>query len=554
MRIALAQINFHVGNFSYNLNKMVQAVKDAKKQHADLIVFSELSVCGYPPRDLLYSDDFLEQCIESVHQLAKVCKGIGAIVGGPSINEKRGGKRLYNSAFLLYDGAIQHVYHKGLLPTYDVFNEYRYFEPAKVFNTVVFKGKQIAITVCEDIWNINGLGIYPVNPPDILARQNPDMIINISASPFAWNHRPQRLQILMENAAKYKVPVFSANLVGGQTDLLFDGASAVCSADGKLVDVMPAFEESIRIYDLDEVLDHSGIEPHVVPSGPYKYRLMQQALVMGIRDYFRKTGIKKAILGLSGGLDSALTLVLAVKALGKENVWAVLLPGPYSSDHSVTDALQLANKLGVRHDTIPIYHVVNSFEKSLNPYFADTTSGIAEENIQARARAVILMGLSNKFGHMLLNTSNKSEAAVGYGTLYGDMCGGLSVIGDVYKTEVYGLARLINEKDEMIPHNTIVKPPSAELKPDQKDTDSLPPYEILDPILFRLLEKQQDPSTIIAEGFEEQLVRKIARMVFMNEYKRYQSPPILRVSPRCLGIGRDMPLEAANGKLLIING
>ncbi len=548
MRIALAQINFHVGNFSCNLNKMVQAVNDARKQYADLIVFSELSVCGYPPRDLLYSDRFLAQCMDSVHQLAKACTDIGAIVGGPSRNDKSGGKRLYNSAFFLHDGAIQQVCHKGLLPTYDVFNEYRYFEPAKEFNTVVFKGKRIAITVCEDIWNINGLGMYPVNPPDILALQNPDMIINISASPFAWNHRPQRLQILMENAAKYKVPVFSTNLVGGQTDLLFDGASAVCNAKGKLVDVMPAFEESIRMYDIGEVLDHPGIEPPAVPSGPDKYRLMQQALVMGIRDYFGKTGIKKAILGLSGGLDSALTLVLAVDALGKENVWAVLLPGPYSSDHSVTDALQLANNLGVQHITIPIGDVVKSFDKSLEPYFADTNGGIAEENIQARARAVILMGLSNKFGHMLLNTSNKSEAAVGYGTLYGDMCGGLAVIGDVYKTEAYGLARLINEKDEIIPDNTIVKPPSAELKPDQKDTDSLPPYEILDPILFRLLELQQDPSAIIADGFDEQLVRKIARMVFMNEYKRVQSPPILRVSPKCLGIGREMPIEAVNGE------
>jgi len=549
MRVALAQINFHVGNFSYNLNKMVQAIKDARKQYADLIVFSELSVCGYPPRDLLYSDRFLEECMDTVRQLAKICTDIGAIVGGPSRNENKGGKKLYNSAFLLYDGAIQEVYHKGLLPTYDVFNEYRYFEPAKEFNTINFRGKRIAITICEDIWNINAMGMYPVNPPDILARQNPDMIINISASPFAWNHRPQRLQVLVENAAKYKVPLFSANLVGGQTDLLFDGASAVCNADGKLVDVMPGFEEAVRVYSLDEVNDHQGIEPPLVSSGSVKYRLMKQALVMGIRDYFKKTGIKKAILGLSGGLDSALTLVLAVEALGKENVWAVLLPGPYSSDHSVTDAMQLASNLGVKHSTIPIGDLVKSFDKSLEPYFAGTASGIAEENIQARARAVILMGLSNKFGYMLLNTSNKSEAAVGYGTLYGDMCGGLAVIGDVYKTEAYGLARLINEKEEVIPHNTIVKPPSAELKPDQRDTDSLPPYEVLDPILFRLLEQQEDPSSIIADGADERLVRKIARMVFMNEYKRFQSPPILRVSPKCLGIGREMPLEAVNGAL-----
>lgn len=548
MRIALAQINFHVGNFSYNLDKMVQAVKDAQKQRADLIVFPELSVCGYPPRDMLYSDHFLNRCMDSVQKLANVCEGIGAIVGGPCRNKKTGGKRLYNSAFLLYDGAIQQVYHKGLLPTYDVFNEYRYFEPAKEFNTVVFKGKRIAITVCEDIWNINGLGMYPVNPLDMLAQQNPELIINISASPFAWNHRPQRLHVLMANAAKYKLPVFSANLVGGQTDLLFDGASAVCNSDGNLMDVMPGFEEVLRVYELKEVLQHRGIEPPGIPDDREKYSLMRQALVMGIRDYFRKTGLKKAILGLSGGLDSALTLVLAAEALGRENVWAVLLPGPYSSDHSVNDALQLAQNLDVQHSTIPIGDVVKGFEKSLEPYFAGTASGIAEENIQARARAVILMGLSNKFGHMLLNTSNKSEAAVGYGTLYGDMCGGLAVIGDVYKTEAYGLARLINEKEEVIPNNTIVKPPSAELKPDQKDTDSLPPYEVLDPILFRLVERQEDPSSIIADGADERLVRKIARMVFINEYKRIQSPPILRVSQKCLGIGREMPLEAVNGE------
>ncbi len=548
MRIALAQINLHVGNFGYNLDKMLEAIEAARKQHADLIVFSELSVCGYPPRDLLYSDRFLEQCMESVYQLAKACTGIVAIVGGPSRNKETGGKSIFNSAFLLYDGAIQNVYNKGLLPTYDVFNEYRYFEPATEFNTVMFNGKRIAITVCEDIWNIDGLGMYPINPPDILARQKPDLIINISASPFAWNHRPERLNILMQNASRYGVPVFSANQVGAQTDLLFDGASAVCNQKGQLVDVLPAFEEALCVYELDEVLQHPGIEPPKVPDDREKYRLMQQALVMGIRDYFRKTGIKKAILGLSGGLDSALTLVLAVEALGAENLWAVLLPGPYSSDHSVADALQLANNLGVRHSTIPINDVVKSFNKSLEPFFVDTASGIAEENIQARARAVILMGLSNKFGYMLLNTSNKSEAAVGYGTLYGDMCGGLAVIGDVYKTEVFGMAGMINERDEIIPNNTIVKPPSAELKPDQKDTDSLPPYDILDSILYRLLEKQQDPSAIIADGFDEQLVRKTARMVFMNEYKRFQSPPMLRVSPKCLGIGREMPLEAVNGK------
>ena len=546
MRIALAQINYHVGNFDYNLKKTLEALEQAHELKADLLVFPELSVCGYPPRDMLFSEAFLERCLEYVDKIATACVGIGAVVGSPSRNEKTAGKSLYNSAFLLYDGKIQDVYRKGLLPTYDVFNEYRYFEPAKTFNTVTFKGKRIALTVCEDIWNIDAQGMYPVNPPEILMREKPELMINISASPFAWNHRPERLRILSENAIRYRIPVFSANLVGGQTDLLFDGVSAVCNPEGMLYDAMPAFTEDVRVYDLEDVMRRPGSDIPVAPDQNEKIWLMREAIVMGIRDYFRKTGIKNAILGLSGGIDSAVTLVLAVEALGKENVWAVLLPGPYSSDHSVADATELAEKMGVMHSIISINHIVKSFESSLSDKFSDTEEGIAEENIQARARAVVLMGLSNKFGHMLLNTSNKSEAAVGYTTLYGDMCGGLSVIGDVYKTEVYGLARLINENQEIIPNNSIVKPPSAELKPNQKDTDSLPDYELLDAILYRLIDLQQDADALIRTGFEESVVKRVVGLINNSEYKRRQSPPVLRVSPKCLGIGREMPLEAAH--------
>lgn len=544
MRIALAQINLHVGNFTHNLNKMLDALEKARSQGANLVVFPELTVCGYPPRDLLFSAAFIEQCLQTVETFAKSCRGIGAIVGGPSPNSGHAGKSLYNTAFVLYDGKVQDMYHKGLLPTYDVFSEYRYFEPARQFHTVSFGGKRIALTVCEDVWNIDGQGLYTVNPPDVLMEGKPELMINISASPFAWNHKPQRLQILTGNARKYKLPLFSANLVGGQTDLLFDGASAVCNASGQLVDILPAFEEAIRLYDLDDVNRLPALEFPVHPTAEEKYSLMRQALVMGMRDYFAKTGLKKAVLGLSGGIDSALTLVLAVEALGSENVWAVLLPGPFSSDHSVADAKQLAVKMGVRHDIISINEAVKSFEHSLATFFKDTPTGIAEENIQARARAVVLMGLSNKFGYMLLNTSNKSEAAVGYGTLYGDMCGGLSVIGDVYKTEVYGISRMINKNDEVIPWNTINKEPSAELKPNQKDTDSLPEYELLDAILFRLLEKQEDEKQLIEAGFAKEIVSRVARMLHFSEHKRYQSPPVLRVSPKCLGIGREMPLEA----------
>ena len=544
MRIALAQINLHVGNFDLNLQKIHHTIQQARQQGADLVVFPELTVCGYPARDMLFSDAFIERCQQAVEEIADSCRGIGAIIGSPARQQSRPGKALFNAAFLMYDGKIQDVYHKGLLPTYDVFNEYRYFEPATEFRTVSFKGKRIALTVCEDIWNIDGHGMYGLNPPDLLSRESPDLMINISASPFAWNHRAKRMEVLTENARKYALPLFSVNLVGGQTDLLFDGVSAVCNGNGMIVDTLAAFEEDMRVYDLANVLQHTGHQPPALTGVHEKYACMRRALVMGVRDYFRKTGVKKAILGLSGGIDSALTLVIAAEALGKENVWAVLLPGPYSSEHSIADALALANKLGIKHDTISINDTVKSFENSLAGKFADTLPGIAEENIQARARAVVLMALSNKFGHMLLNTSNKSEAAVGYGTLYGDMCGGLAVIGDVYKTEVYGIARLINEKEEIIPHNTILKPPSAELKPNQKDTDSLPEYELLDQVLYKLVDLQMDAASIAAEGYDRSLVEKIAAMVFANEHKRLQSPPILRVSPKCLGIGREMPVEA----------
>lgn len=544
MRIALAQSNFHVGNFNYNLKKMESAIEAARHQEADLVVFPELSVCGYPARDLLFSGAFIDECLHTIDKLATQCKGIAAIAGSPSRNINTPGKALYNSAFLLSDGNIQDVYHKGLLPTYDVFSEYRYFEPAKQFKTVVFKGKRLALTVCEDIWNIDGQGMYSLNPPDILMLERPDVMINISASPFAWDHRFNRLRILAENARKYKIPVFSSNLVGGQTDLLFDGVSAVCNASGRLIDTLPAFEEGLRVYDLDVISRLPGYALPAPPCETEKHASVRQALVMGIRDYFLKAGIKTALIGLSGGIDSAITLVLAVEALGAHNVWAVLLPGPYSSDHSVSDALELANKLGVKHDIISINDIVKSFENALLPLFKNTKEGITEENIQARARAVVLMGLSNKFGHMLLNTSNKSEAAVGYGTLYGDMCGGLSVIGDVYKTDVYGLARLINQYEEVIPENTITKPPSAELKPNQKDTDSLPEYDQLDEILFMLLEQQKDVSKVIESGYDQELVTRIARLLNTSEYKRRQSPPVLRVTAKCLGLGREMPVEA----------
>ncbi|TVR41832.1 MAG: NAD+ synthase [Bacteroidia bacterium] len=544
MRIALAQLNLHVGNFDHNMRRMLDALSGAKRSGADLVLFPELSVCGYPARDLLLSESFINRCLQTIDHIAGHCNGIAAVVGGPARNTDKPGKSLYNSAFLLFGGKVQFVYNKGLLPTYDVFNEYRYFEPAASFQTFDFGGQRLALTVCEDIWNIGEQQMYPVNPPDILYGQNPSVILNISASPFAWNHNTERMKILSATARKYRLPLFSVNLVGGQTDLLFDGGSAVFNSRGEMTDSLPQFTEDLRVYDLHQVETAPAKPIPAIPGSKAKCRLIMNAIVMGIRDYFRKTGIKKAIVGLSGGIDSAVTLALAVEALGKENVWAVLLPGPYSSDHSVTDAQKLAETLQVRYDVISINDTIQSLEKSLHKHFQNTGSGIAEENIQARARAIILMALSNKFGHLLLNTSNKSEAAVGYSTLYGDMCGGLSVLGDVYKTDVYGIARLINEHSEVIPVNTLHKPPSAELKPNQKDSDSLPAYDILDPILFCFLDEQKDAATIISEGHDASIVKKTLSLICGSEYKRYQTPPILRVSPKCLGVGREMPLEA----------
>lgn len=543
MRIAISQLNLHVGNFAYNRQKIIEAIDLARSQHADIVILPELSVCGYPARDLLYSKAFVGECMDNTRTIAAHCTDIAAITGGPYPNPGKGGKALFNAAFLLYDGKIQHVFRKALLPTYDVFNEYRYFEAACDFHTAEYKGCRLAITVCEDIWNPGTQGMYPIDPPAILAKEKPDLMINISASPFAWDHLGERMALLAENARRHQIPLFACNLVGGQTDLLFDGVSGVFDKHGRLVDTLAQFDEDFKVYDLHELSEKPDIPVPGAPDKEKKCQLILDALTMGLRDYFRKTGMKKAILGLSGGIDSAVTLVIAVRALGKENVWAVLLPGPYSSQHSVDDALTLARKLDVSHDVISIGETVSSLSKSLEPHFKNTSRGTAEENLQARARAVILMGLSNKFGHLLLNTSNKSEAAVGYSTLYGDMSGGLSVIGDVYKTDVYGLAAVINKDKEIIPGNTISKPPSAELKPDQKDTDSLPPYELLDGILLRLLEQNNDVRDIVSEGYDPELVKSVARLIFYSEYKRYQTPPVLRVSKKCLGIGREMPLD-----------
>lgn len=539
MKIAIAQLNYHIGNFEGNLAIMLEAIASAKSQGADLICFSELSTCGYPPRDFLEFDDFIHLAEETIQALAKAAQGIAVVVGSPTRNPVVEGKDLYNSAYFLADGAIQQVQHKTLLPTYDIFDEYRYFEPATEWTIVEYQGKRIALTVCEDIWNIgNENPMYTVCPMDEMMPQKPDFILNLSASPFTYKQAQTRKQIIRANIDRYGIPMFYVNHCGAQTQLIFDGGSIVISPNGNIYDELPYFEKCIRVYELDEVLAGKQVSEQEAD----RMTLIHDAIVLGVKDYFGKLGFKKAILGLSGGIDSAVTLVLAARALGKDNVRAVLMPSQFSSDHSVNDARQLAINLGVQYDIVPIQEIFESYEAVLKPHYWATTFNIAEENLQARARGMILMAFSNKFGNIVLNTSNKSEMAVGYGTLYGDMCGGLSVIGDVYKTDVFKLARYINKDGEIIPENTIIKPPSAELRPNQKDSDSLPDYDILDKILFEYIENRQSPQDIIEKGYDEKLVRRVLRLVNINEFKRYQTAPVLRVSPKAFGMGRRMPI------------
>jgi NAD+ synthase (glutamine-hydrolysing) len=539
MRIAIAQFNAHIGNFEGNLSKMLQMTATAKAQGADIICFPELATCGYPARDFLEFDDFIQQADASIQTLAKAAQGIAIVLGSPTRNPQVEGKDLYNSVYFLAYGRVEYVQHKALLPTYDVFDEYRYFQPASEFGIVEYMGKRIALTVCEDIWNVgNENPLYTICPMDEMMPYEPELMINVSASPFSHDHAPERIHVVRANVERYNVPIFYVNHVGGQTELLFDGGSVVMSPNGNVYDEMPFFEECIRVYDLDDVM--LGQKQVELPRE--KTPLMHDALLMGIKDYFGKLGLKKAILGLSGGIDSAVTVVLAARALGADNVRVILMPSQYSSDHSVNDARKLAENLGVQYDIIFIEPMYQAYMETLTPHFFGFPFNVTEENIQARIRGMLVMAFSNKFGHILLNTSNKSEMAVGYGTLYGDMCGGLSVLGDVYKTEVYELAHYINKDGEVIPENSIVKPPSAELRPGQKDSDSLPDYDILDAVLYNYIERHQGPKELIDMGFDDALVRRVLRLVNINEFKRHQTAPVLRVSAKAFGMGRRMPI------------
>ncbi|MDE3235291.1 MAG: NAD+ synthase [Bacteroidota bacterium] len=554
MKIFLAQQNYHIGNFESNTQKIIAAIDEAKQQGADLVVFSEMSVCGYPARDFVEFNDFINKCYQSIDTIKQHADSIGVLIGSPARNKEPKGKPLFNAAFFLYEQEIKAEIHKTLLPTYDVFDEYRYFEPAYNWNIVEFKGKRLAVTICEDIWNLGDNPLYRICPMDELMKHSPDVMINLSASPFDYTHDEDRKAVIKANVLKYKLPMFYCNAVGSQTEIVFDGASLIFDKEANLCKAFPMFEEAVAgvVLNNDGSINEAILEPagrvpdkELTPSGleeNLNIGQIHKALINGIQDYFRKMGFTKAIIGSSGGIDSAVTLALACEALGKDNVRAVLMPSPYSTEHSVNDAVELSKNLGNPYDIVRINDVYESFLSTLQPIFGNLPFSLAEENMQSRIRGNVLMSIANKFGYILLNTSNKSELSTGYGTLYGDMAGGLGVLGDCYKLQVYSLARYINREKEIIPVNIIEKAPSAELRPNQKDSDSLPDYAVLDKILYQYIERRVGPDEIKALGFDAALVDRTLKMVNTNEYKRNQFCPIIRVSPKAFGVGRRVPI------------
>lgn len=562
MKIALAQQNYHIGNFEDNSRKILEGIDWARSRKADLVVFTELCISGYPPRDFLEFNDFINKCYATIDIIKEHTADIGVLVGSPARNPRKEGKDLFNAVFLLHEKQVKAEIHKTLLPNYDVFDEYRYFEPAYDWQVMPFKGKKLAVTICEDIWNMGDNPLYRITPMEQLMPSLPDVMINLSASPYNYAQDIVRNSIVKAHVLKYQLPMLYCNTVGSQTEIVFDGGSLVYDINGCRIKEMKYFEEDYGLFDLDELSKKDPSVRH--PSGEkYFYSATEvgigddtlkylsneknideiwHALVLGIRDYFVKMGFSKAILGASGGIDSAVTQVLAAEALGKENVRSILMPSPFSSGHSVSDAEMLSKRLGNPYDIVPIKSIYESFLSTLKPVFGDAPFGLAEENIQARTRGNLLMAIANKFGYILLNTSNKSELATGYGTLYGDMAGGLSVLGDVYKTQVYALAKYINRDKEMIPAGIITKPPSAELRPGQKDSDSLPEYDTLDRVLYEYIELRKGPREIVAAGFDRTLVDRVLKLVNINEYKRNQFCPIIRISTKAFGIGRRVPI------------
>jgi len=540
MKIAIGQINNTVGAVQNNARKILSWIGQAKSEGANLVIFPEMAITGYPPKDLLEAAGFVDANVKALHQLANKVEGIYAIVGFVEPNPEPAGKPFYNSAALIGRGKVLSVYRKSLLPTYDVFDEGRYFEPAPSQKPWALDGRMIGVTICEDIWNDRDYSprlLYHMDPVQSAVQQNAEFIINISSSPYHLEKWAERHDLIRGEALRYKKTVIYVNLVGGNDELIFDGRSVVFDSNGNMIVRAKDFEEDLLVFDLD-----SG-ESVIRPSSESVMENARKALILGIRDYVAKCGFRRVLLGLSGGIDSAVTCALAVEALGAENVLGVMMPSHYSSEHSVADAVALAKNLGIRHDIIPISKIFDVYREELRGVFHDRPEDVTEENLQARIRGNLLMALSNKFNLLLLSTGNKSELAVGYTTLYGDACGGLAVISDVPKTMVYKLAELLNSKREMIPQDTIRKPPSAELRPNQKDSDSLPPYEVLDPILVGYIEENLTAEQIVQQtGFDLNLVQKILQMVDRNEYKRKQLPIGLKITTKAFGFGRRWPI------------
>ena len=534
MRIGIAQLNPTVGDLTGNLALALDAYEQLVGQGVDLIVYPELMLCGYPPRDLLLKENFGKDCRNALEEFARTTGPTPALIGFPEQKDGPSGEPFFNAAAWCIEGSVGQTFRKRLLPTYDVFDEDRYFSSGDASPLIELKGKRIAVTICEDVWNSGG-DLYSSDPLDAIASEKPDLLVNLSASPWHSGKESKRIDLLGEVARKAGCPVAYVNAVGGNDELIFDGFSLTLDAGGGVLAQSPSFREAIEVHDL--------AEESAWDTGSFTAEEnLRQALVLGLRDYAHKSDFKKGLIGLSGGIDSAVTAALAAEALGPQNVIGISLPSYISSDHSKDDARELAQNLGIRFETLSIQKIVDAATNELQPLFEDRPADVTEENLQARARALLLMAVSNKLGALLLTTGNKSELAVGYCTLYGDMCGGLAVISDVPKTQVFALARHLNKDGVLIPENTIEKPPSAELRPDQKDSDSLPEYDLLDAILHGYVEEGQSISTLIASGFDEETVRRIVRLVDLNEYKRKQAAPGLKTTSLAFGVGRRMPI------------
>lgn len=542
MKIALGQINPTVGDFSGNAAKIIKFSRRAQASGAALVLFPELSVCGYPPRDLVERSSFVARNQETVEHIAAETHGISVICGLVTPAESETGKSVMNSAALLQDGRVAFLQSKMLLPTYDVFDEMRNFAPAKSQSLFSFCGNRVALTICEDAWNDKLFWpkrLYTVDPIETLVKAGGNIVLNISASPFWIGKREVRRDMLAAIARHHKVPVAMVNQVGGNDSLIFDGSSIVLNAEGKIIAQGSSFEEDLIFFDSNALVGELHTQMEGEDASVYA------ALVLGTRDYMGKCGFQKAIVGLSGGIDSALTAVIAADAVGPENVIGVGMPGPYSSPGSIEDARTLAKNLGIRFELISIDGVFEAYRQALKEVFAGQKEDTTEENLQSRARGTLLMALSNKFGAIVLSTGNKSELGVGYCTLYGDMVGGLAVISDVPKTLVYRLSHYVNSRRPVIPQATLEKPPSAELRPDQKDSDSLPPYEILDAVLEDYVEEAHSVERIAADhGFDIEVVRRVVRMVDRAEYKRQQAAQGIKISPKAFGFGRRFPIAA----------